>query len=102
MQVLGCVPKKFNNKACCPVPTTGVYTHIYGNRNHMDLCLQGRCNLRMSDNQTEQNIAQILLFLDDPSMFYQAFGVSLSFNRRGMFVAGGSCASIRYCTSIRT
>ncbi len=31
-------------------------------------------------------IAHILLFLDDLLMFYQAFGMNLSFNRCGMFV----------------
>ncbi len=34
-------------------------------------------------------------------MFDQAFGVNLFFNRCGMFVAGGTCTSIRNCTSIR-
>ena len=36
-------------------------------------------------------------------MFYQVFGVNLSFNRCGMFVAGGAwITSIRYCGSINT
>ena len=56
----------------------------------------------MSHNQTNRNIALILLFLNHFFMFYQAFGVNLSFNRFGMFVTGGACMSIRYCASIRT
>ncbi len=44
--------------------------------------------------------SDFLLFLDNLLMFYQAFGVNLSFNRCDMFVAGGACASISYCTSI--
>ncbi len=32
---------------------------------------------------TDQNIARILLFLDDLLMFHQAFGMNLSFNRCG-------------------
>ncbi len=47
----------------------------------MDLCLQESGDLRICGSQTEQNIAQILLFLDDLLMFYHAFGVNLSFNR---------------------
>ncbi len=42
----------------------------------MDLCLQGSGALRMCDSQTDQNTAQILVFLDDILMFYQAFGVN--------------------------
>ncbi len=67
-------------------------THIYGNRgnrNHVDLSLQGRGDLRMCGSQTDQNITQILLFLDDLLMFYQAFGINVSFNRCDMFVAEG-------------
>ncbi len=67
----------------------------------MDLCLQGSGDLHICGSQTDQNIARILLFLDDLLMFYQPSGVNLSFNRCGMFVAGGACASIRYCISIR-
>ena len=48
-----------------------------------------------------RNITQILLSLDDLLMFYQAFGVNLSFNRCGMFVAGRAYTSIRGCTSIQ-
>ena len=44
----------------------------------MDLCLQASGDLRMCGSQTDQNIAQILLFLDDLLMFYQAFGMNLS------------------------
>ena len=94
--------KNFNNKAYCLVPTTVVYMHIYGSRNHMDPCLQGSGDLCMCGSQTDQNIAQILPFLDNLLMFYQAVGVNLSFNRCDMFVAGGACAFIRYCASIRT
>ncbi len=59
-----------NNKACHPVPTTVVYMHIYGTRNHVDLCLQENGDLRMCDSQTDQKIFQILLFLGDLLMFY--------------------------------
>ncbi len=38
-------------------------------------------------------------FLDSLFMFYQAFGVNLSFNRCDIFLSGGSCMSIRYCAS---
>ena len=92
----------FNNTACCLLPIIVVYIHIYGNMKHMDLCLQGSGDLHMRGSQTDQNITRILLFLDDLLIFYQAFGVNLSFNRCGMFVAGGTCMSIRYCASIRT
>ncbi len=34
-------------------------------------------------------------------MFYQAFGMNLSFDRCSMFVAGVARKSIRYCASIR-
>ena len=37
---LGACLKKFDNKACRLVSTTVVYTHIYGKRNYVDLCLQ--------------------------------------------------------------
>ncbi len=63
--------------------------------NHMDLFLQENGDLHMCSSQTEQNIAQILLFLDDLLMFHQTFCVS--YNRCGMFVAGGACTSIRNC-----
>ncbi len=56
-------------------------------------------NLR---SQTDWNIAQMLLFLDNLLIFYQAFSVNLTFNRCGMFVAGGGCTFIRDCASIRT
>ena len=64
-----------------------VYTRIYGNRDHMDLCLQGSGDLHMCGSQMDRNIAhsRILLFLDDLLMFYQAFGVNLSLDRCGMF-----------------
>ena len=55
----------------------------------------------MCGSQMDQNITRILLFLNDLLMLYQAFCVNLSFNRCGMFVAGGACTSIRYCASIR-
>ncbi len=75
---LGACLKSFNNKACHPVPTTVVYRRIYPvtGTNRVDLCLQGR-----SDSQTDQNITQILLFLDGHLMFHQAFVVNLTFNR---------------------
>ena len=38
------------------------------------------------------DIIQILLFLDDLLMFYQAFGMNLSLNMCGIFIAGwGLC-----------
>ncbi len=37
----------------------------------------------------DQNIAQILLFVDDVLMFHQAVGVNLSFNRFGILLLGG-------------
>ena len=61
---MGAHLKIFNNKACRLVPTTVVHSHIYGTRNHMDLCLKGSSNLRMCGSQMDRNIAQILLFLD--------------------------------------
>ncbi len=51
---------------------------------------------RVCKSQMDWSISQILLFLDNLSMFYQAFGVNLSFDKCGMLVAGGACASIRY------
>ncbi len=102
---LGAHLKKVNNTACRPVSTTVVYTHTYGNRNHMDLCLPGSGGLRMCSSQTIRNITHILLFLDNLLMFYQAFGVNLSFNhvnRCGIFVVGVACTSIGHCASIRT
>ncbi len=77
---LGARLKISKGKACGLLPTTVVYMHIYGNRNHMDLCSQGSANLCMSGN-----------LLDDLMIFYQAFGVTMSFNRCGtcMFVDGG-------------
>ena len=77
--------------------------NIYGNnKNHVDFCLQGSGDLCMCCSQRDQNnyITQILLFLDNLLMFYPAFGVNLSLNRCGMFVAGRACTSIRYCASI--
>ncbi len=56
----------------------------------------------MRGSQTDQSIAQILLFLGNLLMFYQAFSVNLSFNKCVMFVAGAGCTSIRYCVSLRT
>ncbi len=44
----------------------------------------------MCNSQTDQNIAQIILLLDDLLKFYQAFGMNLSFNKCGIFVAGGA------------
>ncbi len=44
-------------------------------------------------SETDRNIARILLFHDNLLMFYQAFGVNLSFNRCGMFVGGESYTS---------
>ncbi len=41
----------------------------------MHLYLQGSGNLRMSGCQTDRNTAQILVFLDDLFMLYQAVGV---------------------------
>ncbi len=58
--------------------------------------------VRMYSSQTDQNIIQILLFLDNLLMIYQAFGVNLRLNNRCMFVARGACTSIRYCAYIRT
>ncbi len=52
----------------------------------MDLSLHRSSDLRMCGSW---NIAQILLFFDDLLMLYQAFGVHMSFNRCGRFVAGG-------------
>ncbi len=43
----------------------------------MDLCLQGRGDLRMCGSQTGRNTARILVFWGDLLMFYQAFGVNL-------------------------
>ncbi len=71
--------KNFNNKACHPEPTAVVYRHIHSNRNHVDLCLQGSSDLRLCGSQLDQNIAPILLFLDDPLMFFPALGVNFSF-----------------------
>ena len=71
MQGLGYASINFNNKAYRPVPTIRIYMV---NRNHMDLCLQGSGDLRKCGSQTDQNIA---LFLDDVSMFYEAFCVNL-------------------------
>ncbi len=68
----------------------------------MDPCLQGSGHLRMCGSQMDQKIGSGLLFHDDLLMFYQAFGVSLSFDRCGMLVAGGPYTSVRYCASIRT
>ncbi len=92
MQGLGCKFKKFNNKDCRAVPTILIkhIFNIYGDRNHVNLCLQGSGDLRMYSSQTDQNIAQILLFLDDLLMSYQTFSVTLSFIRCGIFVAGGA------------
>ena len=76
--------KNFNNK--------GLLT-VTGTTN--DFCLLGSADLHMCCSQTDQNIAGILFFLNNLLMFYQAFGLNLSFNHEcGMFVAGGACASI--------
>ncbi len=97
--------KNFNNKACHLFLQKTVYKfmqHSYSNRNHMDLWgLQGSGDLHIQ-KILNQNITQILLFLHDLLLFYQAFSVNLSFNRCGMFVAGGVCPSVRYCASTRT
>ncbi len=74
MQGLGCTSINFNNKACRPVPTICIYMV---NRNRVDLCLQGSGDLCMCGSQTDQNIARVLVFLDDLLMFYQAFGMNL-------------------------
>ncbi len=50
--------------------------------------------------QPNGNSTQILLFIDDILIVYQAFGVNLSFNRCGVFVVGRACISVRYCISI--
>ncbi len=48
----------------------------YGNRKYyVDLYLQASADLHMCCSQTDRNIAQILLFLGDVLMFYQAFSV---------------------------
>ncbi len=46
----------------------------------MDLCFLGGGDLGIYSRQTDQNITQSLPFLDDFVMFYQQFGVNLSFN----------------------
>ncbi len=78
--------KNFNNK--------GLLT-VTGTTNDLDVCLLGSADLHMCCSQMDQNIAGILFFLNNLLMFYQAFGLNLSFNHEcGMFVAGGACASI--------
>ncbi len=83
---LGPCLKNFKYKAYGPVPTAVVCTgtHFCSERNYMDLCLQGIGNLLMCCcSQMDQNITQILLFLDDQLLFYQAFHVIFFFNRCG-------------------
>ncbi len=84
---LGCVSKNFNYKCCRLVPTTVVHTHIYGNMNHVDFCLQGSGDLRMGSSQQTD---QILLFLAD----FLCFIRHLVWISCGMFVCGGACAPI--------
>ncbi len=61
----------FNNAACHPLPTRVVYacTHdifkLTGTTRSRDLCLHQSSNLCMCGSPTDENIAQILLFLDD-------------------------------------
>ena len=64
--------KNFDNKACHLVSTTVVYTHIYGIEElRGPLLTQRSGNLRMCGSQTDWNIAQILLFLDNLLIFYR-------------------------------
>ena len=67
----------------------------------MDHCLQafflGSGDLHMFVSETDKDIAQILVFLDNLLMFYQAFGVNLI----RLFIAGGACTSIQDCASTR-
>ncbi len=49
--------------------------------------------------KADWNITQILLFLDDLLMFYQAFGVNLMWY---FCCLGGAGAAIRDCASIGT
>ncbi len=68
----------------------------------MDLCLPGSGDLRKSSSQTDQNMAQILLFHDDLLMLYQAFGVNLFFIKDVVcLLLEGPARLIRYA-SIRT
>ncbi len=78
------------HKACHLVPTTVV------------LCIFRSSDVHMCVSQTDWNITRIWPFLNDFLMFYQAFGVNLSFDRCGMFVAGGACVFIRYRASNRS
>ncbi len=73
--LIGCTSKNFNNKVCRPMPTTVVYS---GNRNHINLCLQGSGDLRMCGSQTDWNITLILMLIGDLLTFHHAFGVNLS------------------------
>ena len=89
-----------NNKACRPIRKTVVYTHIYGNKNHVGLCLQGSGGLRMCGSQNGLEYSSNLFLDDGRLVFYQAFGVDLSFKRCGMLVEGLS-VYYRYCAPQR-
>ncbi len=56
---------------------------------------------RMCGGQKGAKIAQILLFLDDLLIFYQASGMSLPFTWCGLFIAGGAWVPVRNRVSIR-
>ena len=53
------------------------YAYIYKQEPRGPLFIQGSGNVRMCGSQTDRNIAQILVFLDDLLMFYKAFDVNL-------------------------
>ncbi len=77
------------------VPKICIYTV---NRNHVDVYSLGSGDLHMCGSQMDRNIARILVFLDD----LWCFIMHLVWIWCDMFVAGGGCASIRDCASIRT
>ncbi len=103
LQGFGCTSKNFNIKAYRLVSTRVVYIRIFhvfmvtGTTWTFTYMAVAICTCVTPKG------AWILLYLDDLLMFYQAFGVNLSFSRYGIFVAGGVCASIRsHCVSKRT
>ncbi len=92
--------KNFNNKACHPVPkpVVSVFTVTM---------VTGTTWTVWQPNRPEYRSNFTVSSNDNLLVFYQAFGVDLSFNRScgtSMFVAGGGLrVNYRsYCTSIRT
>ncbi len=97
---LGCVCKNLNNKVCHPVPTTVV--HIYSNRNHVDLSLQGSGHLRMCSSQTAWTIDSNFTVSWRSFTILSGTACEVFLQQMWYVCCWGACMSSRYCTFTST